>query len=514
MRSRTGSISRTIAPAPGQRRRRGRLGASLLRWQARLDAEWADRALPWLAAALLFVVWTLVALARVDRLEAGEALGRYLQGAWFLADGRAPDVTIGADENLLADRLPLAFLPIGAATRVIPATAALLSAQAAALALGVVPLWRLARNVANLRVGAAAAVLVAYAVHPAVADLDLADFQPATLAVTPLLATAYFAERRRWGWFTIGCGLTVACASEFGLVIATLGVVLILDGQRVPGTRALVGGFAWSLAAVLVQQQLGQGGLVEPGAFDDYGEGALGVLIEMVRNPFMPLGDLFREANVALLVWMLAPLLFLPLLVPRKLLPAVPLTCLYLIADVDSRGATGGGRTVPLLCFSFVAATFALARVGRPSIHRVIVDRRILLALMAAAGAFLLTQSALSPYQRPWAQGGDIEDLALRAAADAVEDDEAVRTPPQVLPLLADREEVEVLDNLPLRTTEATSGMDAVIVHVAELARPEEVHGPSLRRAFANQGFAVRAAEADVIVFAPPAGGQAVPIEP
>jgi uncharacterized membrane protein len=465
-------------------------------------------------AAALFVTYLVVALARVERLEAGTSLARYVQALWFLADGKVPELTIGVDGNLLADRLPLVMWPVGALSRIVPATGLLLSLQAASLALGAVPLWRLARRVANLRVGATAAIVAAYGAHPAVADLALADFQPATLATGPLLAAAYFAERRRWRWFTVCCLGAMACASELGLVVATFGIVLMLDGERTVGARAAVGGFMWTLTAVVVQQQVGDGGLVAPGAFDGYGDGALGVLIDMVRNPFTPLGDLVRERNVELLVWVLAPMLFLPVLALRKLLPALPLTVLYLIADVQSRGPSGGGRTVPLLCFGFVALTFALARLGRPSSHRVLIDRRILLALLAASAAYLVTASPVTPYDRPWSRTREPADEDLRAAAAAVSDDEAVRAPPRALPLLADRARVEVLGSGPLRVDNAVVGVDAVIVDTAQLARPDDVHPPSLRRAFGARGFMVRLEADAVYVFAPPEEPEAVPTEP
>ena len=54
-------------------------------------------------------------------------------------------------------------------------------------------------------------------------------------------------------------------------------------------------------------------------------------------------GDLLVEENLAQLAWVLAPLLFLPVLSLRKLVPAVPITVLYLIADVSVAGPDGGG---------------------------------------------------------------------------------------------------------------------------------------------------------------------------
>ena len=60
---------------------RRRLENLSLRWQARLDSEWADRALPWLATLIMFVVLALLALARARSLEGTADLAAYSQAA-------------------------------------------------------------------------------------------------------------------------------------------------------------------------------------------------------------------------------------------------------------------------------------------------------------------------------------------------------------------------------------------------------------------------------------------------
>ena len=74
------------------RRRNSRLDWLLLRWQARLDAAWADRVVPWALAGLLFIVYFSIALARVDRLDTGSDLARAVQAAWQIShfESRSP----------------------------------------------------------------------------------------------------------------------------------------------------------------------------------------------------------------------------------------------------------------------------------------------------------------------------------------------------------------------------------------------------------------------------------------
>ena len=82
-------------------------------------------------------------------------------------------------------------------------------------------------------------------------DLYLADFNPAAVAMTPLLVAAYAAERRQWTRFYIASFLTVLSSSELGLVVAmAMGIALILEKERRAGIRAAVGGLVWTCVAV------------------------------------------------------------------------------------------------------------------------------------------------------------------------------------------------------------------------------------------------------------------------
>jgi hypothetical protein len=470
------------------RRRNSRLDWLLLRWQARLDAAWADRVVPWALAGLLFLVYFSIALARVDRLDTGSDLARAVQAAWLIGHFESPDTTIGTDVNYFGLGLPLAFVPIALLTRILPATGTILAAQSASLALGVVPIWLLARRAANLRVGAAGALVVAYALHPAVLDLSLADFHPMAMALTPLVAAAYAAERRRWRQLAVFCVLAVALSAELGLVVAMLGIILVLEGERRAGTVTGLLGLAWTVGSVLfVQHRLGSG-FVDVGAFDSYGDSGLEVLIEMLRNPFRPLADLVAQENLEVVVWILAPLLFVPLVSVRKLVPALPLQAMYFIADVPLTGPNGGGRVVPLLAFAFVAAPFGLARLGRRSLERVLVDHRLLLLLVTAAVAGLLTTSVIGPYGDGWARDREGRE-EMRAILAAIPDDVSVRVPESLATEVAQRSRVEILDPDDDAPVTLTAGVDALVVDEGTLDDLDPYDRFLLRRRIEERGF-------------------------
>jgi uncharacterized membrane protein len=451
--------------APPRSTRR-RVEAQLLRWQARLEGEAADRYLPYVLAGALFLIWFSLALARQQGLAGGTDLAGALQSRWLILHGHAPDSTI-TGSHVLAEHLPLGFYLLAWATRILPAVPTLLGVQSLSLAAGVIPLWRMGRRLGELRVGAVLAIVGAYALSPTLNDLNLADFHPQVVAVAPLLGATYLALRGKWRAFAIVSVVAVLWSAELGLVIAGLGFVLWLRGERRVGVQAMVAGFAWTLLAVtVIEPRFGSTGFIAPGAFERYGTNAFTIGFGMFIHPLRLAGDLLAEGNVRLLVVLLAPLLFLPVLSPKLLLPAVPLQALYHVADVRPRAVDVG---LPLTVFAFVAATFALNRMGRKGVERVMVDRRVLIALVVAALGFFATEADSSPYRHPWEWARqDAADHARRDAADAVGDGKSVRAARAVLPLVAERPVAYEL-RTDATALEASEHVDRIVVDVGSL---------------------------------------------
>lgn len=437
----------------------------MMRWQARLEAGWGDRYLPWGFASVFTLLYFSLAEARVRSLDAGADLAGAVQGMWLISHGHAPNVTI-TGSHLLAQHLPIGLYPIAYLTRILPTVPTLLMLQALGIALGVVPLWMIARNVAGLRVGAAVAISVAYGASPTLNNLNLSDFHPAAVAVAPLLAATLFALQKQWRAFAIMSFLAVIWSAELGLVIAGLGLLIIFMGDRKIGTITIVAGLAWTVLAVLVlEPRYGSTGFIAPGAFKAYGSTAFSIVGGMIVHPHRVLGDLLAAENIRLIVALLAPLLFLPVLAPRFLVPALGLEALYLVADVPVRGNGTNEFGLPLTIFAFVAAIFALNRMGRRSIERVVVDRRVLVALAVAAIGFFCTDALNSPYQRPWKWGReDVADQSRHQVADALPQTTRVRASATMLPLLAERPSVYAMAVSPDAHAAVADKVDRVVV--------------------------------------------------
>src|SRR2546423_2339245 len=133
-----------------------------------------DRVVPWAAAAILFVGLAALSLLHHYTILDSYDLGYFPQAAWLITHGKPVFVT-SRGLYLLGDHASPIFWPMAWTTFVVPTIPALLGIQAAALALGVVPLYAIARRIAQLPVVAATVVVAAYGLYPALSNVNLSD---------------------------------------------------------------------------------------------------------------------------------------------------------------------------------------------------------------------------------------------------------------------------------------------------------------------------------------------------
>lgn len=457
----SGVTSPGSGSGPSIRRRWDRL---VLRTQGSLDGETADRILPWLAGALVVTVHLALNAAALRALDGGSGIGPWLQASWRRSHGMAGQPVGGVDPA----RGSWSFVsePILWLTRHVPPEAVFTTVQAAALGIAVLPLWRLARDEARLRVGAAVVVITAFALAPTLHRANLSAFHPELVALPALLWAYLRARQGRWLRYTAMVVLVLACRADLGLTVAALGLLLVLEGRRRAGTITIAAGLAWTVVAGLVlRPDTPDVALTPAGEFVARATSPLAVVPDLVLHPIIQARELLAEPSVLFLVVVLAPLLFLPLVSVRRLFVAMPCLVLAMIADrAVQRVAQEDVLTLspaaahigPALAFVFVALVFALERIGTPSVTRVNVDRRVLFALLAGATLLFVTEAPSSPYRRPWAWGSrDAIDGARIEAADLVGPTDAVAVSPSAIALVAERADLVELPTDPHDLTRA-----------------------------------------------------------
>jgi uncharacterized membrane protein len=251
-------------------------------------------------------------------------LGYYVQLTANLAGGRGPRVSL-PEMHAWGDHfspIMYVFVPL---FWVAPGPVTLLVAQSVALALGSVAVFAIGRRrLGDERPAAAFALL--YLVNPSLHGINVRDFHATALAIPLLLAAIWAVEAGRLWLFAVASALTLLCREDAALPIIGLGVWLAF-GRR----RWLVG---MSTAAVALAVLLVDIRWVIPlyrnepyphlGRYAHLGASFGGLLAGVLLHPLRALAGVLTGARLVYLGAMLAPLGFLPLLVPRDLIGALP----------------------------------------------------------------------------------------------------------------------------------------------------------------------------------------------
>lgn len=298
-------------------------------------------------------------------------LGNMTQAVWSTAHGHTLEVTNVHGEQV--SRLGSHFDPILAAFAPLwlawSSPESLLVAQAVAVALGALPVFRLAQRHLQSE-PAAFALAVAYLLYPATQWLVLNEFHAVALA-TPLLLFAFdYLDQARLLPSAVFAVLAIACKEEIGLVVAGFGVWHALARRRrMEGAVVVALGLAASIVAVKV---------VIPHFHD--GGSPFGS-----RYRHAGPDDLFTARNAGYLAELVLPLAALPLLAPLALVAALPEAGLNLLSSdhyqTSIRFHYTAGLIAPLMAGAVLGCS-GLVR-SRPRLLRAVAPAALLLGAAA-----------------------------------------------------------------------------------------------------------------------------------
>jgi uncharacterized membrane protein len=337
------------------------------------------------AAAMFAVVRSDYREYRLGRFD----LGNMAQAVWSTAHGRLLESTTGTGEQLSrlgghVDPILVLLVPLWA---LVPSPLTLAAAQIAALALGALPVYGLARRHA----GSERIALVlggAYLLSPWLAWSAVDAIHPVTFAIPLLLFAVWFLDTDRLGPFAACAVLTVATGELLGLTIGALGVWYALaHGRRRAGAVIAGAGFAWTLVALLVVVPAFSGGSSKfYGFYEQVGGSPRGMLRTAFTDPAAILGQLFDGHVLVYCIALALPLLGAFLLVPGIVAVALPQLALNALADPVGPIDPRQHYVAAIVPFLFAGTALALGRV-RVS-RRMPLAVSILVATVATSAAF------------------------------------------------------------------------------------------------------------------------------
>ena len=262
-----------------------------------------------------------------------QAMHGMLHGSWYSSIRGMP---------WLGDHSSLILVPLAPLFLVAPHPLTLLAVQSAALALGAIPVWQLARR--ELPGGPLPLACAAlYLLHPAVGYLDLFEFHPETLAVPLLLWAVLEVRAGRTGRAAIAAGLALLAREDVALPVLVLAMVAAVARPRRPQAAALLAALALGSLALsfgILKPMLLSGEAEYGRMYARWGDSAPAILRGLATHPLEALTALVATpgsaADTALKqeFWraMFLPVGALSLFAPLVLLPALPIFAEHLLS--------------------------------------------------------------------------------------------------------------------------------------------------------------------------------------
>ena len=296
-------------------------------------------------------------------------LGNMVQAVWSTAHGDVLEVTNLRGEQM--SRLGAHFDPILAAFAPLwwlwPDPTMLVVVQSAAIALGAVPVFLLARkHLDSERAGVGFAL--AYLLYPPTQWLALNEFHAVALATPLLLLGFWYLDEDRLAAFVVVAVLACLTKEQVPLTVAALGVWYALArGRRRAGAAIAASGLAVGALAigVVVPYFAPNGTSPFEGRYGAVGGSPAGIAETFLTDPLLVLEEMFDGHGLPYLLELLLPLAALPLLAPLAALTAVPELAANLLASTRTQQSIHFHYTAAAIPGLVVGAVFGAAWLRR-----------------------------------------------------------------------------------------------------------------------------------------------------
>ena len=315
-----------------------------------------------LALAAVYAIWfSLYTCSLHGRFKTWAFdLGTFDQGIWLAGHGFDHFVTVRG-LPLLGDHVRLFSFVLAPMYWIWDDARALLVLQSVVIAAGALFLCRIGLRELPGCPWLVLVLCASYLLNPAVQNLNLDHAHPDAFASTLILASVDFLGAGRLLPFAVAAALAMSCKEDVPLVFVAMGVALMLDRRR----RRL--GFLLALSsaayfllcvAVILPHFNGAG-------FFRYGQqGFLAGLWSEGHDPLWLLGRFLRPESIKYLLEIGLANLYLFVLAPLAVVPALPAVVANLVSDSWYMRNLEFHYQTSVVPFLYVATAQALARIG------------------------------------------------------------------------------------------------------------------------------------------------------
>jgi len=381
-------------------------------------------------------------------------LGIFQQGVWLLANGYFPFVTVRG-WHLFADHFSpilFAFVPF---YRLHPHPFWLFLGQTLALALGSIPLYRLAlRHTQSEKI--AALIAVGYLLHPAIGTMLFFDFHPVLISIPFILWAIDALDENRPTLFLTACFLALLCREDIAVSVACLSLYGLLVRRRWWSGAMLFFSVVWFLFATKLMAILsGEEKTAYLSLYSRWGDTPLQILVGIVTHPIGALKALiFCEGHFtqpgAYPMLLLSPFAFFPLFSGSFALFALPNYAVLALSDWRAMRELGFQHAAIIAPWLAASVPYAFGKLQKlvdeswQNQWRKVLATTFLLCLTVSFFRFVPhTYQHFHSLAMPKEQAEQIRRLLTKT----IPPDASVSAPSQLVPHLAHRKEIYLFPN-------------------------------------------------------------------
>lgn len=374
-------------------------------------------ALVLIVIAIYIAVFMIFTIERYNRYNAtGYDLGLFSQLTWNASRGHLMQGTIAEYNNFLALHATYIIILLSPLFWAWADPRMLLIVQTVALAAGAWPVARLSRRVVPDQRAAPLFALL-WLSYPALGWINRWDFHPIALTAT-FFAFAFDAtDRHAWRQTDIWLLLALLSKEDVGLAAAFYGVYMscVYGRRREVGAAWFVIGIAWFVLHAFVIFPHNRGPDIDMPLHANRYEW----LLNGTPNTWwVHLTGPYLELYVLYILKLFGPLAFVPLLAPRRLIPALPIIGLNLLSSHEMQLDIYMHYNATIIPAMLVGAVFGTARLCEWMAERVDHRRGLPIAAALMLAGTLIVWIPYSPLGDPgktsifgWERSAHIEAL-------------------------------------------------------------------------------------------------------
>lgn len=395
-----------------------------------------------LGAFLALFVGGLTILKFLDHRTPNFDFGIFAQMYHYMSKTLIPYTT--CERDMLLSHFAVHFSPILYIAlpiyMIFPNPATILAVQAIAVALGVIPLYKLSKHF-GLSNNKTVALIIIYVLHPSVIANNFYYFHENCFLTVLLLSLFYFAEKGKRIPMYIFALLTMFVKEDAPIYVLFFGLYLILSNKsKIHGALLGMLSMAYFVTTTSLMAVFGQG--VMTYRYDNFifeeGGSLADVVLNVIKNPTFVFDQILTVEKLEFLIPMLIPMALLPFAIrkPSRLILLCPMLLVNLMTNYVYQFDIGFQYTYASLAFLFYLTAMNLGDMNPENAKRMLTCG-VCASIIFFASINLGRMDTIKTYERGRAMGEIITETLAE-----IPEDKSITSTTLFIPALWNRDEV------------------------------------------------------------------------